>query len=115
MYLCRAPENSAHYTKTQLGRLNKQFFHPSAGKLLNILKREHPDQLCSETHKILKEISARCEPCTRYASATHYISSRMPDAIGFKKEVRMDLMFFNEGGNRQPVLTVVDAGTTFTG
>jgi hypothetical protein len=46
---------------------------------------------------------------------THYISSRMPDAIGFNKEVRMDLMFFNEGGNRQPVLTVVDAGTTFTG
>jgi hypothetical protein len=28
---------------------------------------------------------------------------------------RLNKQFFNEGGNRQPVPTVVHAGTTFTG
>lgn len=40
-------------TQTQLDTLHSQFFHPSAGKLFNLLKQPKPEDATPETFKTL--------------------------------------------------------------
>ena len=49
----------------QLYNLYRQFHHPSADKLFNILLNARPEQVKTETLEILKDISRRCNPCQR--------------------------------------------------
>jgi transposase InsO family protein len=116
LYLCWNPHPSlsTHYTRAQLHHLHRHFFHPSAGKLLNLLQRAHPEHLTPDTRQILQDISSSCETCVRYSSAPITFQVRMPDEVFFNKEIRMDLMYLEEAGKQRPVLTIVDAGTTFT-
>ena len=37
------------FTRSQLGKLHKQFFHPSLEKLFNLLKRARPEETTPET------------------------------------------------------------------
>eukprot|EP00171_Calliarthron_tuberculosum_P000669 IDg669t1 len=52
-----------HFTRTQLHKLHRQFFHPSADKLFKLLEKARPEHTTKETLQILKEISMRCDPC----------------------------------------------------
>jgi hypothetical protein len=96
LYLCWAPTFSPYYTRSQLDRLHRHFFHPSAGKLLNLLRRADRNVLTPETRQLLQEISSSCETCVRYSSAPISFQVRMPDEIVFNKEIRMDLMYLDE-------------------
>jgi hypothetical protein len=63
LYLCWAPTMTTHYSRAQLYRLHKHFFHPSAGKLLNLLRRGYPESLTPDTRRLLQDISSSCETC----------------------------------------------------
>lgn len=42
-----------HFTRNQLDKLHHQFFHPSANKSFNLLKRSKPKEAISETFKTI--------------------------------------------------------------
>jgi hypothetical protein len=103
-----------YYPLAQLDELHKHFFNPSAGKLLNLLRKADPEALTPETRHILKETSSLCETCVRYSSTPISFQIRIPDEIFFNKEIRMDLMYLEESGKQRATLTILDAGKTFT-
>ncbi len=49
----------SHFTRAQLHKLHRQFFHPSSRKLYNLILKARPEQVTSDTLKILEEISRR--------------------------------------------------------
>lgn len=58
--LIRAPSRDVYvpFDKgAQLHKLHRQFFHPSAGKLFNLLRKARPEHATPETLKILNDIS----------------------------------------------------------
>jgi hypothetical protein len=97
---------ATHFSRAQLHRLHKHFFHPSAANLLNLLWRGYPESLKKDTRRILQEISSSCETCVRYSSAPIKFQVRIPDEVAFNKEIRIDLMYLSEAGKPLPVLTV---------
>jgi hypothetical protein len=103
-----------NYSRSQLDRLHRQFFHPSAGKLWNLLNRAYPNSVCSNTLALLKDIGSSCETCIRYSTAPISFQVRMSDEIVFNKELKLDLMYLKVEGKKMPTLTIVDAGTTFS-
>eukprot|EP00171_Calliarthron_tuberculosum_P000830 IDg830t1 len=57
---CYVPMDTSthiHFTKAQLHRLHRQFFHPAPHKLFNLLMKSRPEDTTPETLKILQEIS----------------------------------------------------------
>jgi hypothetical protein len=51
------------FSSEQLRKLHRQFFHPSADKLYNLLKRARPEDASEETRALLQEITESCHPC----------------------------------------------------
>ena len=49
------------YTTTQLEKMHRQFAHPSASKLFNLLKRAGTEAVDAKTFKRIRDIVARCE------------------------------------------------------
>eukprot|EP00171_Calliarthron_tuberculosum_P022358 IDg22358t1 len=50
------------YTEPELRKLHKQFGHPSAKALINLLKRATPEKLTAEIRNVIENISERCTP-----------------------------------------------------
>lgn len=103
-------EQAMFYTQSQLKRLHRHLYHPSAGKLYNLLKKIDADDLPADTRETLEQISKLCRTCQQIANKPHRFRIRFPDDIVFNRELRLYLMFLDD---RRPVLHVVDAGTTF--
>ena len=98
------------FTRTQLGRLHRQFFHPSATKLFNLLKRSRPGDTTPETLKTLKELSQRCDPCQRIQHApTRFRVSLGSEEATFNERILLEIMYLDG----KPVLHIVDDGTKF--
>jgi transposase InsO family protein len=114
LYLCWKPTSVVNYSRSQLDRLHRHFFHPSAGKLWSLLNRAYPNSMCSDTLEILKDIGSSCKTCIRYSTAPISFQVRMPDEIVFNKELKLDLMYLALEGKQIPTLTIIDAGTTFS-
>jgi hypothetical protein len=108
------PKMVIYYNRTQLHRLHPYFFHPSSSEIPNILQRALQEHLTSDTRQILQGISTSCEACIRYSAALITFQVRIPDEVVFNKEIRMDVMYLEDPGTKRPVVTIVDAGTTFT-
>ncbi len=60
---------SVHFTRAQLSKLRRQFFHPSAQKLFNLLRRTRPDDATPETLRILEDFSKQCDPIQLISTA----------------------------------------------
>lgn len=104
-------ESRCLFTRAQLHKLHKQFFHPSATKLFNLMKRARPEHATPETLEILKDISRRCDPCQRIKPApTRFRVSFGSEHVRFNERILMDVMYL---GN-SPVLHIVDDGTKFS-
>lgn len=98
------------YTKAELQRLHLHFFHPTAGKLFQLIKRARPDQATGELHRTITAISKHCSTCRSYSRKPfRFRASIGPDQIVFNHEIAIDLMWLE--GN--PVLHVVDTHTHF--
>lgn len=99
------------FTRSQLIRLHRHFFHPSADKLFNLIKKARPEEATQETRKILENITKRCDPCQRIQNAPHRfrVSFGTPDAR-FNERIMVDVMTIDG----KKVLHVVDEGTRFS-
>lgn len=98
------------YTWTELERLHLHFFHPSAQKLLNLLKRGTPDRLTADTPQVIQDIVNKCRGCKRFGIRPYRFRVSVPsDEVIFNHEVAIDLFWV--GGN--PVLHIVDTHTGY--
>jgi hypothetical protein len=98
------------FTRAELARLHKSFYHTSPDKLYQILKRWHPDQLEPGTLAVLQDIARRCDPCQRLQPRPGRYQVSLPADDGtFNRKVAMDLVWFN----KSPALHVVDVDTSF--
>lgn len=102
---------SMFFTRTQLSHLHKQFFHPSAQKLFNLLKRVRPNEVTTETLETLKHLFRRCDPCQRIQHApVRFRVTVGSEDLRFNERVFMDIMVIE----RKPILHVVDEATEFS-
>lgn len=100
-----------YFTRTQLSRLHRQFFHPSAQKLFNLMKRARPEEATPETLEVLKDLSRRCDPCQRIQNAPiRFRVTLGAEEVRFNERILIDIMVL-EG---DPVLHIVDDATKFS-
>ena len=93
------------FTSNQLHKLHRQFLHPSAEKLYNLLRRYRPEDTTPETKKTLKDITRRCDPCQRIRRGpTRFKESLGAEKVRFNERILMDIMYID----RAPVLHVAD-------
>ena len=99
------------FTRSQLGELHKQFFHPSSEKLFNLLKRARPEETTPETLQTLQDLSKRCDPCQRMHTApTRFRVSFGAENVRFNERILLDIVTIDS----KPVLHIVDEGTRFS-
>jgi hypothetical protein len=111
LYPNLAPEHSILFTKTELYKLHRSFFHPSSEKLLNLLKRARPEQVTTETRKLLNEIVDACTACQTFAPKPLSFRVSIPEEdLVFNDELSMDLMWFDGAA----ALHVIDTATRFS-
>lgn len=109
LYVDMDISTSMFFTKPQISRLHRQFYHPSVQKLFNILKRARPNELISETLETLKDLSCRCNPCQRIQHARTDQSYRRSRRHSVQRNVFMDIMVID--GN--PILHIVEEATKY--
>ena len=99
------------FTRSQLGKLHKQFFHPSGEKLFNLLKRARPDEKTPERLETLQDLSKRCDPCQRIHTApTRFRVSFGAENVRFNERILLDIVTIDS----KPVLHIVGEGTRFS-
>ena len=100
-----------YFTRAQLWKLHRQFFHPSAQKLFNLLRRTRPEEATPETLNTLRNLSKRCDPCQRIQNApTRFRVSFGAETVRFNERILLDVMYIDG----KPVLHIVDEGTHFS-
>lgn len=96
------------FSRVQLQKLHRQFFHPSTEKLSNLIKKARPEHATPETRQELEEITARCDYCQRIQNAPlRFPVSFGADNIRFNERILLDIMYIDG----DPVLHIVDDGT----
>jgi hypothetical protein len=90
--------------------LHQYRFHPSADKLLNLLKRANPANVPADTKELFKDMSKSCHAFQVYSSKPIYFQIRDPAVIVSNHEIQLDLMYLHG----KPVLHIVDVATTFS-
>lgn len=98
------------FTRKELQKLHEHFFHPSAEKLYNLVKRARPQELSPQTRQTLDDISRACRSCKLFTMKPYRFRVSIPDEnIIFNQEVALDLMFID----RTPILHIVDTHTHY--
>lgn len=95
-------------TRVQLSKLHRQFRHPSAEKLYNILKRAKPDEIYSDTFKALEDLVKQFDMCQRVSRAPgRFHVAFGAENVCFNDGILMDVMYLDG----KPVLRIVDKDT----
>lgn len=111
VYVDIAKDERIFFSAAQLQKLHRQFVHPSANKLYNLLKKARPSDTTSETLEALQELTRRCDACQRIQNApVRFRVSLGSENLQFNEDVFMDIMYLEH----KPVLHVVDAATRFS-
>jgi hypothetical protein len=111
VYLEWSPTDRVLYTKAELTRLHRGFYHPTNKKLLELLRRARMEDLDTESKKVLEDISAACVTCQYLGPKPVRFRASLPsDDLIFGDELSIDL-FWVDGA---AVLQVVDVATKFT-
>jgi len=98
------------FSVAQLQRLHRQFYHPSAEKLFQLLRKARPEDVTPETLKVLEDLGKRCDPCQRIQTApVRFKVSFGAEHVRFNERIMMDVMSIDGA----PILPVVDEGTRF--
>ena len=109
LYLCWS--KSILFTKSELIRLHRHFYHPFPDRLMGLIKKSSPEQADQNTRRILKEISEACSTCQKYSRPPERFKVSLPnDEIIFNHTLALDLMWLNS----KAVLHVVDTQTHFS-
>lgn len=100
-----------NFTRVQLGKLHRQFFHPSTDKLFNLITKARPEHATPETRKALEDITARCDPCQKIQTAPLRFRVSFGAAnMRFNERIIVDVMYIDG----DPVLHIIDEGTRFS-
>lgn len=92
------------FTRSQLHKLQRQFFHPYREKLFNLLRRSKPEETSPETLTVLQDLTKRCDPCQRIQSApTSFRASFGAENVHFNERILLDIVSIEE----KPVLHIV--------
>lgn len=103
--------NITNFTRVQLQKLHRQFFHPSPDKLFNLIKKARPEHATTETRAALEDITARCDPCQRIKQAPlRFRVSFGAEHVRFNERIIVDIMYIDG----EPILHIVDEGTHFS-
>ena len=104
-------DTPTYFTRSQLHKLHRQFFHPSAEKLYNLLNRSRPEETTPKTLEILKDISKRCDPCQKIRRVpTRFRVTLGSENVRFNERIMMDIMYIGHS----PVLHIGDEETKFS-
>lgn len=104
-------DSHVHFTTAELTQLHRRFFHPSTGKLFDILRLARPLECTPQTRDTLDKIAASCRTCQVYNNQTLRIKVAIPeDKIVFNQDIELDLVYLNG----QAALHVVDTGANFS-
>lgn len=99
------------YTSQQFRKFHKQFAHPSAAKLYNLLKRAGLESVDSKTLEQLKDIAAKCEPPQKIRNAPRRFRLCIgQEHVRFNARIYMDIMYIDG----RPVLHIVGEATRFS-
>ena len=99
------------FSKAQLQKLHRHFFHPSSEKLYKLLKKARPEDTTPQTQDILEEITTRWDPCQRVQPGPNRFKVTFGgESVKFNEEVVIDIMYLDG----KPVLHLVDAETHFS-
>jgi hypothetical protein len=111
IYLDWSELHNIIFSESQLEKLHRQFYHPSADKLYNLINVARPDQVNDETRNILQEITSTCHPRQIMArkSISFTIGSAKDNEITFNREIAMDIVYLAE----KPALHIIDIDTHF--
>lgn len=83
--------------------LHQQFFHPSAEKLFNLLKRARLEDTSSETLEILRDFSKCCDPCQQIHDVpTRFRVSFGANNVRFNEQILLDIVTIDS----RPVLHI---------
>jgi hypothetical protein len=109
IYLDWSELHNTMFNESQLEKLHRQFYHPSADKLYNLIKRARPDQVHDETRNILQEITSTCHPCQMMARKpiSFTVGSAKDNEITFNREIAMDIVYLAG----KPALHIIDIDT----
>jgi hypothetical protein len=83
------------YSKSELIRLHKHFFHPLALKMIDLICQAKPEEADETTRKTLKEISRLCKTCQYLNHKTHRFRVSMPKECIYNEELALDLMWID--------------------
>ena len=101
---------NAHFSRAQLVKIHRNMHHPTAKKLFNLLLKSRPEEATPDTLKVLQDISKRCDPCQRIATApVRFRVSFGAENIRFNERILLDIMYLSG----DPVIHIVDDGTRF--
>nr|AHF58602.1 polyprotein [Chondrus crispus] len=103
-------EDEVLFTVSELKRMHQGFYHPSAEKLFNLIRRADPRDATTETRKILNNISQQCSNCQLHAPRPLRFTATIPEGIVFNRMAILDLMWIQN----QPLLHVVDHDTHYS-
>lgn len=82
------------FSRSELKKLHLHFYHPSARKLYNLLKRADSSSVSGETLTILDDISKACGTCTVYSPGPHRFRVAIPNSqIVFNRTFALTLCF----------------------
>ena len=99
------------FARSQLWKLHKQFFHPSAQKLFNLLRKARPEEATPETLSVLEDLTKRCDPCQCVQSAPwRFRVSFGAEHVRFNERILLDIMYINV----RAILHIIDEGTNFS-
>lgn len=98
------------FTKPELEKLHLHFFHPSTGKLYNLLKRVKSDETYEIVRRSLDEITKACTTRAEYHSSPFRFRAAMSqEQLMFNHALAVDLMWLE----KTPVLHVIDTHTVY--
>jgi len=81
------------FSVAQVQRLHRQFYHPSAEKLFQLLRKARPEDVTPETLKVLEDLGKRCDPCQRIQTApVRFKVSFGAEHVRFNERIMMDVM-----------------------
>jgi hypothetical protein len=97
------------FSRPQLERLHRHFFHPSATNLHALLKRATPETISEDTLNVLRDIGDACHTCQIYSRKPMNFQVRFPDDFVFNQEILLDLYWLE----KKPALQLWTQEQTF--
>ncbi len=102
---------SIFFTRALFTKLHRQFAHPAATRLYNLLRRAQPEETSAETLGVLEDLTKCYDPCQRIQRGqTRFRVYLGAKDTRFNERVLIDVICLDG----KPVLHIVDEGIRFS-